>query len=108
MNFGLLEYGATTGSVFAVSSGRAGSSWSRASATTSTAEMTAESLSLNGIVKYSATTAATAVAKFGVGEARPLVVAKYSAATGRKLTGKDAEYAGILRGTETDEGKGRR
>ena len=74
-----------TESVLAVSSGEAGSSWSRASGTTSSAEMAGVAKSVAearppGIAKHSATTAATAVAKsVGDGESQPSRFGKYSA-----------------------------
>ena len=87
VNLGLLEMEsiATTGSVFAMSSGEAGSVGPGSSLTTSlAATAVAESVGEArppGVAKHSATTAATAVAKsVEVGETRHLGVAKCSAA----------------------------
>ena len=86
---GIAQNSASTESVFAVSSGEAGSSWSRASGMTSTLEMEAVAETVDGgrplgIAKHSATTAASAFAStvaMLVGEARPSEIAKHDATT---------------------------
>ena len=86
-----------------MSSGEAGPSWSRASDTTSTAEMEAVAKSVveprpPGIAVHSATTASTAVAKsVGLGEARPLGAAKYRTATKSKFAESPGEFPDVAK-----------